>query len=446
MEILDFYKGLLTSAGITADDKGQCVNTLAGLSQPVTISGKKLMLPTAEVLESNQWDKVIGFHPASESVIRGESPVLRKLRKAFQNRINYILMTVFEHAVSIAASTDTHEKLNPTQSALLRVLSNVDEKSIALVRKMINAVDMESNDNKFVNLYIKKEGIVGGKSFKRATIVTFPIYQSMEVTEPTIFGVTLRQKDKKAFLALMEYILPKSGETGSYDAGSHDLNVPALDCLVQAVAQIFVKLNDFVLLYKDVIPGADELATDLGWYEGMEEIVKYRAQIPALEGNQGVSHRNEQEVKPVAGSGTFTLKDKEPVQQPTSNTGYHQPEPAVQRTQAGSDGVKRISYNDYLQQRNAEMGAPMHPQMQPPPYGHPGYQQPAYPAPYGAPPGPNYQPGYPAPGYQPPASYQGYNAGAGMSPGRASAVASAYQNPYGYSQPQPYGYHTTGRF
>lgn len=439
MDILSFYKGMLSAAGIAVDDNGYCFNTVAGLNQPVTLSGKKLVLPTPEILDSNQWDKVVGFHPTSESVIRGESPVLRKLRKGFQNRLNYIIMKIFEHAVSIAANTAEHEKLSPAQTALIRVLSQADETTLKNIGRVNDAVELESTDNKFVNIYIKKEGMVGGKAFKRAAIVTFPFYQCMETTEPRIFGVTVRQKDKKAFVAFMDYLLPKSNEAGTYDAGSHDLNMPALDSLLAAVGEMFIKLNDFVLLYQNLLPDAEALVTNLDWYDGVEQMDKYRTLIPALDGNQGISHRAEQDAKVATNNNAFALTDRE------TTTNRNPASSSATTTATTSANSNAVPYHEYIAKRNAELNVAPPPGAYPPPgafpppmppgYGY-GYNAPAVPNGYQPPPPagyqpvyqPGYQPGYQA-GYQPP-QYQQYSGGAGMSPGRAAAAAPVY-NPYG---------------
>lgn len=471
MELLDFYKGMLAAAGVNVDENGYAINTVAGVNQAVTISGKRLVLPTKEVLAGGMWDKVVAFHPASESVIRGESPVLRKLRTGFQNRINFIVMSMLEASFILAANTELHAKFSPTQNTLLRVLSGVEgEKSIKAARAVTAALDLSSPDSKFVNLYIKKEGIVKGQTFKRACIVSFPFYQCKETADPIIFGKKIeRQKDKKSIIAFIEHLLPKSDTPGEYDVGSADLNTPSLCCLLEAVGNIFVQLNNFVLLYKDLLPLAgeqfadvDQFVTDLYWYDGLDHITKYRSLVPALDGNQGVASKVE-DVSTNNTAAKYTLKDRDNAIPAATTVTQHAAAPVQSQQQstapvAPDTGIPKVSFNDYMRQKSGNVAPPPapygHPHYNQPPvaYQHPaqGYPQPGYPQgyPQGYPPPmhpqqvyrPGVQQGYPQPmqqGYPPP-GYPQYNAGGtGLSPGRAAAIASAYQPQPMY--PQGYG-------
>lgn len=465
MDILDFYKGMLASAGIAVDDRGYTTNVTAGVSQPITISGKRLVLPTKEILSAGAWDDIVAFHPASESVIRGESPVLRKLRMGFQNRINYIVMSMLEASIKLVANTEFHSRFSPAQSELLRVLSTVDgEKTIKAAIDVVNAVALDSPNDKFVNLYIKKEGIVNDQTFRRACIVTFPFYQCKEDNKPTIFGKELsRQKDKKSIIAFIEHLLPKSTVVGAYDAGSADLNTPSLCCLLEAVGNIFVQLNNFVLLYADILPLAgdafadvDQFITDLYWYDGIDHITKYRALIPALDGNQGVASKVE-DVSARDRTAQYTLKDRDS-EIPKADTGSHTAAAVVHPSQnkAPDTNVRQLSFDEYLRRKTGNVPPPpeYHPgypvgnypppgypqtAYQTPPPGYPGYPPPAYP------PQTAYHPGI-ATGYPPPPSnYPPYNAGAtGLSPGRAAALAESYQRQQAYypqSAPVHYSNH-----
>ena len=79
MKLITLYKALLELGGMSSDRDGLVSGKLPGAKEdprPVTIKGKRLVLPTQKQLTTSDWSDRIVFHPLYENVLRGESQVI----------------------------------------------------------------------------------------------------------------------------------------------------------------------------------------------------------------------------------------------------------------------------------------------------------------------------------------------------------------------------------
>jgi hypothetical protein len=84
----------------------------------------------------------------------------------------------------------------------------------------------------------------------------------------------------------MEYLFPDA-DSKEYCAGSQDLSAPGFLALCTAYGKVMNRLNHVVQLFKDYLEDADDLITEMGWWDGLALIDRYRAAIPPLSGNDG---------------------------------------------------------------------------------------------------------------------------------------------------------------
>lgn len=327
MVIEQFYGKLLEACGLAVDESGSVYIPDPDGVVPMTIGGQSLVLPTREVLAKADWKSNIAFHPCSESIIRKESKVLKKLRELVVARTYLITTELMLLLMQMAVDTDCHKSMSPEQSNYLSLLPTVDAKTMKALTSVINASSRDG-DHRLISLFIKRSGLWNGSEYRRVAVVTFPILDAHSDNEAQIFGVKMRKGDKQAILSLFEYIYPGCRETGKYSFGSNEMAAPNFHALGYSFAGLLEKLNDKVALFKEFIPSAEEYLSNLDWVEGLESIAKYRAAVPALAGNDGEPLDDGKQAAgvEVKASPQSQMRDiSEPVQ--------HAPQPAVSQKQ-----------------------------------------------------------------------------------------------------------------
>ena len=251
MNMLQLYESMLHVAGLVVNKDGAVsIKPLPGekIKQPMTIKGKRLVIPTREQMTTPDWKKRIVFHPLSENVLKNESEALVRYRFAVNQNINIIIPSLMTYLLDIAASPDQHKKMTPKQTEYLVELSDVDEKTCENFRKLLSKIPVDDSNKSFVSIYMKRNGEVKGDRYPRVGVVTFPIYKALtDTTDNVIEGVKLRVKDVKALKALLEYILPGIDNPAEYfNSGSDSKIAPYTVSLMLAVAKVAACINNVV--------------------------------------------------------------------------------------------------------------------------------------------------------------------------------------------------------
>ena len=292
MKLLDIYRSLLRAAGLSVTSDDYVSAQLGEKMYPTMVEGKRLVLPTMAQMSQPDPEKVrVFFHPLREHVMRGESEVIAKFRQCLTIRLNMVFATLGQSMLVIAADATNHRKLNPEQSEMLSVIKNVDETTVTNFAKVIHALNFNTKNKTFITLYLKRSGVVRGKTYSRAGIVGFPFYDELlKSTDNTIFGVQVRVKDMAAFKQMVEYVLPKITEVEGYNQGTNVDTAPYMDVLMKTVLGISSTFNDILERFGENIEAGTELMMDSEWVESFENLDALRPQImaiPAQAGNEG---------------------------------------------------------------------------------------------------------------------------------------------------------------
>ena len=330
MDIIDLYKSILDCGSLTTNDEGFV--SVKHNNNPVLVEGKRLVLPTHKQLSSGGWDSKMVFHPLSESVLRGESEIITKMRSVFNIRLNSTFAAIGVNLLSIIASTDEHKKLSPEQSELLSAVGEVSKSTLESFIKVMTAVIKDSTEKGFIHIFLKRGGMINGKKFSRVGVVTFPFYEELQKQQETYYGVKLTGKDRIIFIQLCEYMLPGLNVAEQYNYGSESRIAPYLDAMMGTVLGIASKFNDILEAYSKEIDDSELLLFNADWveaFENLEVMLPQIRQIPVQQGNEGKARINEQTVttEPVSTAQvlqTFqTPVQQQPVQQPWNQ--QHQP-------------------------------------------------------------------------------------------------------------------------
>lgn len=354
-DIFDFYKALLATGWMVADGEGFVSNIKTDGREPTILDGKRLVLPNDIQTRSPDVQNRVYFHPLNESALKGESIVVQRLRRAYSAALNYKMAMTLASLLETAASHAQHASLSPEQSEILSPLKDANADTVVnfltIVRKATEQFGAEAS---LIKIYLKRNGTVHGKSYGRAAIVNFPVYEELiKEDEEKVLGVKLSKKDHATLKALFEYTMPGIKE-GDYSQGSNSDVAPFLDALLKAVAKIGGNLNHYSKLY-GFDKEDDAASLPLDWYEDAQNLEQYLPQIrtiPALYGADGGQPRV-----------IDTISQQQAVAAPQHQasvvrpgTPYVAPAPAPTTTFGSSTGS--VSMQDLLAQRSLNAAQP----------------------------------------------------------------------------------------
>ncbi len=287
MQALDFHKQVLASINVKDVNEDGYLTAFPDkdIAIPVSIGGKRLVLPTRDILKASPWDECVGFNPFSERLTRGESPILKFTKDAISLRLNGLFGQLFAALALVASDSALQKRMGPKVGELLKSCPEANEKTLQKAKKLVDIVHRQPQHN-FISMYLRHGGENGAS---RTCVVSFPIYEALCDDEATeIVGLKLtsaKDKDKARLKGLFEYII---GEMDSYTYGSDSQAAPYYHSLLTSFNLLATRLNGVAVKHKKVIEGADDMKIDTLWAEGLNDFDGFNGQIPSLEGNEGV--------------------------------------------------------------------------------------------------------------------------------------------------------------
>lgn len=356
-ELIALYEKILKYAGLTTDLHGNVSFSLAGEQVPVSIDGKRLILPYPARLQNINPEKEIVFHPLTESVTNDKSKVIVKLMEVINVRLNYATGMVLQTLLDIVASEKAHGNLSPEQTQLIL---EVKEASASSVKKFVTHMASRAKKQpsaSFVNVFLNRGLNVRGRKYARVGIVTFPMYR--ELTQGKVANFS--ENECEMLRRLFRYAFPQIDEAEAYDYGTNTHTGPYLDALLNTSAVLGGCINDMVIQFKEFFPNADELMFDASWTEDFADpdyLHTLARKVPMQRGNEGstsVEAKRQEEEKAVVQTPVYKPEvQPQPTQQPLP---VYQPQvqqaPTYSQPAAKSTGA--ITY-DELRARNNAVG------------------------------------------------------------------------------------------
>lgn len=282
-KILSFYEKSLSSLGVYFEnDMGYTIHREERI--PATIDGRRLVMPTREILNGAKWDTQFPFHPLSESLVRGESECLQYIRERILRKLGATIGILLYEITSLAVDASRHPQLTPEQLSVLSELGKVDDRTATDIDKLVTACAKKGNGT-FVNIYLRRDGHSHGTSYRRLAVTTFPVFE--QLAEGTAMGVTLRVADKKFLKNVLEMIIPDIGERDQYSVGSNSDTGPYLEALLRAYAKVMDPLNSRVWLFRKHLGEMASLRSPTDWLAGWDDAMEQASLIPPLPGNIG---------------------------------------------------------------------------------------------------------------------------------------------------------------
>lgn len=299
-EILNgFYTNLLKDVGVRDNNSDGLLSyhrEELGDDINVSIGGKRLALPTRANLKLGT-DKLIMFHPASEQLMSGPSPVLDAFREYVMLRVSEAAKAIAGASLLIATDVKLQKKVKGFGNEILKTLTNADEKMIETLDKVMSNTGL-SPDNRVYNIFLVSSGSKDKPRGLRTAKVSYPIMDDAFSDDPTeFFGVKMPRKtrDKPAIVGMLSIILGiEEGKNNQIDDYTSELReAPYFHSLLTAFYEISSHQNAIIKSLKTAVPQLTELEYEHGWVEEYEDfsnfIKKVGHAVPLLPGNAGKS-------------------------------------------------------------------------------------------------------------------------------------------------------------
>jgi len=272
--ILKTYKSIVEYCGLSVDEDGYIHIDISEEKPMWKVNGKMVVLPTNTHLRNYNPANEI-FHPLSENILeRGDSAVIKKLKSTINIVLNQRIGVVAQNLLNILVSPEYHKRLDSTQSDILSISSNADHKTLEFfISHMVSS--MKKNPNVFVDIYIKRSGVINGKRVSRLSVVDFTFYKNID-------NLKCRKKDKATYKALFELMFPGIDVDGEYNYGGICRVAPTLEATFNGSMLIASKINDLLYKYMDFIDDGDKLIFNGDWVEVFSDLESIVGEIRKL--------------------------------------------------------------------------------------------------------------------------------------------------------------------
>lgn len=292
-KIIDYYKILLAIGWMVADEDGNVSVKLGDDLMPATIGGKRVVLPTRGQMKNTNWENRVGFHPLRESFNLGISDMVANLRDQYVQRLNTSLGYLMKELIDLAYDQKNQKNLTTDQAQVLNALAKCDERTVKDFTSLLKNTKSRNDANQFINIFIRRGGVVKGVTYGRAGIVTFPIYDALIKTKEPVNGVKLSVKDREMLIKLYEFIFPTLlADAETFNVGVNTRGAPYLESLVRSSMNVIDQIVETAQPYMKLValPDLLEFPEDIGiWkeiFDSKDMVDKLARTIAALNSNE----------------------------------------------------------------------------------------------------------------------------------------------------------------
>lgn len=281
------YNAILPAFSIVADDDGRLSqkNPLGTLA-PLSIEGRRLVLPTKTWMKKGFGEDHLPFHPLCEVMSReGTSPVIQLLQRQAKAVISYNVFSMLQGLLKVAVDKESHKDLPLECTDFLKKLSNADKTSMDLLDKLLAAA---TKKNRLLTVYLKNGGKFDGKKVNRSAIIRFPVMEDLQgdPKDTTVLGVNIPKKQRPTLIALFKLVLPFGDNPEEYSYGTVSRIAPYYTSLLTAYHKICTVLNQSINTYAEKL-NIPVKPIELFDMDVIEEFSKIFNELPALSGNEG---------------------------------------------------------------------------------------------------------------------------------------------------------------
>ena len=359
--LIQIYKDILSTAWMSANEKGvisRLIDPETGEKSPVMIEDntdnkkkKTAVLPIKENLVGLDSNEFLVIHPLNENPSKPASPVVDFLRRMMSVRLNWVLSTMLPELLVFASSPAKHDLLKPEQLDILTCLADAGKDSASKFLKLLEASKAKNGHfATIVSVYLTRGGVVKEKTYHRAAIVKFTLYEELikAGSDNVVMGVKLSKKDRDLFKKLFERVIPGIDNPQHYSTGSNANVAPFMDSMMNTFLKLFSITNDMVENYKVVFSIPNLMTVPMEWSDELMDIDSLSSivrLVPPQRGNEGDSRVDEKlREEHSANMGNF----KSTAEKDAAGNNFNRPQPTPQQPEPQKPAVNpngTVSFN-----------------------------------------------------------------------------------------------------
>jgi len=278
MDINEFYTKVAESLDLVVQDDYLMVPTGDDLKQ-LTVGGVPMVIPTRDSISSMLDKDAAGnivtvkhlFNPLDETVVRGDSVTLTKLKTLVSVKLANKVAVMGSLLLTVGSNPEHQSKTGVLINKFLMRLGEaknpgvkdaVDAKTIDAWNNLYSA-SFEPRMSALLKVYVKKGGKIGSAKYNRVTTIKSSIYEELCKLNKNekLNGVRLRNKDITVFKILIEYLLEGITTNGTIMYGSNDPTAPGFVTIMSAYLTHANKIQMLVKGVKGVDPEWEDAAS-----------------------------------------------------------------------------------------------------------------------------------------------------------------------------------------
>ena len=308
--LTELYRSILQSMSIVADDEGYLSMVYNDKKFPWMITdestqnktARRMVLPTPFILKNPDWNSVVAFHPLSEDIMMGMSPVIRKVLEVVNLTLNIRINGLMAELIELATDPRKSKKISPKFADFMVAASEAGDSTPAAYKNMVRNIGMAKGSQRVIAVSVKRGSTLHGKNYSRVGVVKFPIVKEFddkhttnaagkEVADYSIFGAKMTKKDRNAIRNIFMWVFPDSvTRPEEYCTGTNSMVAPYFDVIVRTYANICSRINAVVEMFGKALPNTESHITDLTWLPAIDDLSKFNGMLPTpLEFNVGVT-------------------------------------------------------------------------------------------------------------------------------------------------------------
>lgn len=286
-QLLLLYKRILESMDCIIDSEGNILSDIGnGELKPLVIEvggvTKNLVLPTDE--KRNKWDndKWIAFHPACETIFKGQSEVINFLSNLAAVKLFKATQIAVIHILSLAEDKSKHNSLSRLKlKHLISELPDVSQNTLDYISSITKRTTGVYGVRPIMGLKFSIAPVIDGNKFNKSCKLITPILQEKD----PIYDIKASNNSQRAVKRAYELVFPEVKEVGS-----NSDTTPYLDSLLGMFYTAANHLNEL----KEIMGkhGSNMVMIDVIWYEDSKNARKYMHQYlnTTFPGNTGTSN------------------------------------------------------------------------------------------------------------------------------------------------------------
>lgn len=273
-----FYLSLLDYSGLTLQD-----NIIVQKNEKLgefTIDDKFIALPYLEQLKNPEGKSF--FHLLNESYTSPETALFNQFKNRLVLELNLRFTSLVTSLIAIGSDVMMQQRIRSTE--LIDIITSIGETDHSVIEAFLGMVKASTKQNKesyIVDIFLKKNGEIGGTPFAAIGKLNFRLYEevkrALESPEKDyrVYGTKVRKKDLLTVYNVMLAVFKHIDNKDAYVEGTDNKVFRYLNILLKTSYILSSRLNEIADLMdelKEPSLNVEEIRGNHEWIEPLTQL------------------------------------------------------------------------------------------------------------------------------------------------------------------------------